>query len=63
MMTIEYIRYVLTSSTPANFIAAYASAGHYLDAAPECLGYELAQQDDDPNVFVCVSNGNLPRLT
>jgi quinol monooxygenase YgiN len=51
-MTIEYIRYVLTSSTAANFITAYGKAGHYLEAAPECIGYELAQRDDDPNTFV-----------
>lgn len=51
-MTIEYIRYVLNEHTPEALIAAYARAGKHLEEAPECVGYDLAQCDEDPNSFI-----------
>lgn len=51
-MTTEYIRYQLTEHEPAALIAAYEQARAHLDAAPECLGYDLAQCEDEPTSFV-----------
>ena len=51
-MTIEYVRYDLKSSTPAQFIAGYAQAVAALKAAPECLGYDLSQCEEDPASFI-----------
>jgi len=51
-MTTEYIRYQLVQHEPAALIAAYAQARAHLDAAPECLGYDLAQCDDAPNSLI-----------
>lgn len=51
-MTIEYIRYLLVTHAPAALIAAYETARVHLDAAPECLTYDLAQCDDEPNSLV-----------
>lgn len=51
-MITEYIRYDLTTHTPEALIAAYAEAAHSLRAAPECLGYELAQCDEAPNSLI-----------
>jgi len=42
-MTVEYIRYVLTSHTPDSLVAAYEEAGKHLAAAPECRGNEPTQ--------------------
>jgi quinol monooxygenase YgiN len=51
-MTIEYIRYLLVEHEPAALIAAYEAACVHLDAAPECLAYDLAQCDDEPNSLI-----------
>ena len=51
-MTVEYIRYTLTTHSPEAFLDAYTEACKHLAAAPECLGYDLAQCDDDPKSFV-----------
>jgi hypothetical protein len=51
-MTLEYIRYVLKDHGPESLVAAYVEAGKHLTAAPECLGYELTQCEEDPNSFV-----------
>lgn len=51
-MTIEYIRYVLTNHAPDSLVAAYTEAGKHLGAAPECLGYDLTQCDEEPNSFI-----------
>jgi len=51
-MTIEYIRYMLATHSPAAFLDAYAEACKHLASAPECLGYDLAQCDEDPKSFV-----------
>src|SRR6185436_6866276 len=52
LMSIEYIRYTLGTHQPAEFISAYEAAARHLDAAPECLGYELTQCDEEPNSFI-----------
>lgn len=51
-MIVEYIRYVLTQHRPEEFVAAYEKAVSSLDDAPQCLRYDLAQCDDDPNAFI-----------
>jgi hypothetical protein len=47
-MIVEYIRYDLQKHTPRELIDAYGRAGPALQAAPECLGYEVAQCSDTP---------------
>ena len=51
-MIVEYIRYELTAHSAQNLIDAYAQAAPHLQAAPECLGYELAQCDEAPATLV-----------
>ncbi|MCT7375833.1 putative quinol monooxygenase [Chelativorans salis] len=46
-MIVEYIRYVLKDHSPEELRKAYEEAGAHLRAAPECLGYELAQCDEE----------------
>ena len=44
-----------TKSPPADhdrFIAAYKSAAADLQASEHCLGYEMAQGDEEPNHFI-----------
>lgn len=47
-MIVEYIRYTLTAHTPDELITAYGLAARHLDAAPECVDYELAQCVEEP---------------
>lgn len=51
-MIVEYIRYQLTTHDGAQLVAAYADAAAHLQAAPECLGYDLAACAEDPAAFV-----------
>jgi quinol monooxygenase YgiN len=51
-MIVEYIRYELKQNSPDALIAAYREASSLLRAAPECLGYDLAQRDDAPNSLI-----------
>ncbi|HEY0625099.1 MAG TPA: antibiotic biosynthesis monooxygenase family protein [Allosphingosinicella sp.] len=51
-MIVEHIRYVLTDHKPEDVIAGYEAAAEHLQAAPECLGYELTQCVEEPNVFL-----------
>jgi quinol monooxygenase YgiN len=51
-MIVEYIRYELKAHTAYELISAYAEAAASLKPSPECLGYDLAQRDDEPNVLV-----------
>jgi len=51
-MTIEYIRYELSSHTPDQFKDGYARAALALKSAPECLGYEITQCEEAATVFV-----------
>jgi quinol monooxygenase YgiN len=49
---VEYVRYVLSASTPEALIQAYGDAAKHLAAAPECIDYELTQCADDPRSFI-----------
>lgn len=49
---VEYIRYVLDVHDGTALTEAYALAAPHLQAAPECLGYDLAQCDEDPASFI-----------
>lgn len=49
---VEYVRYVLTAHSVEDFIAAYTEAGRHLAAAPECLGYEITQCEDEAASFI-----------
>ncbi|MCB1955942.1 MAG: antibiotic biosynthesis monooxygenase [Rhodocyclaceae bacterium] len=51
-MIVEYIRYSLGTHTPGELMEAYAAAGAFLSAAPECLGFELTQCAEDAQAFV-----------
>ena len=51
-MIVEYIRYELKAHTPDALIAAYCNAAEQLDAAPECIDYELAQCVENANVMI-----------
>ena len=51
-MIVEYVRYSLTHHTPEELVAAYAAAGPHLQAAPECLGYDLTICADAPESVV-----------
>jgi quinol monooxygenase YgiN len=47
-MTVEYIRYTVEDVTRRDqLISAYRAAVAALDAAPECLSYELAVCEED----------------
>jgi quinol monooxygenase YgiN len=47
-MIVEYIRYTLTDQARGEELQrAYVIAAHQLDAAPECLAYELTQCEED----------------
>ncbi|MBO3758643.1 antibiotic biosynthesis monooxygenase family protein [Ciceribacter sp. L1K22] len=47
-MIIEYIRYDLKQHQPDDLIAAYRTAAPHLEAAPQCLGYELTRCVEEP---------------
>ena len=51
-MIVEYVRYALTTHTPDALIGAYREAAKHLDAAPECIDYELTQCAEDPNSLI-----------
>lgn len=51
-MTTEYIRYTLTSTPPDQFVAGYQKAAAHLQAAPECLGYDLTVCEEEPKSFI-----------
>jgi len=51
-MITEYVRYRLTDAEPDEFEAAYALAAEALDAAPQCLAYELARGVEEPDRYV-----------
>ena len=51
-MIVEYIRYAMTTHTPEDLIGAYGDAAKHLDAAPECIDYELTQCADDPKSLI-----------
>jgi hemoglobin len=51
-MIVEYVRYELPVAKRAAFEAAYAQVGGVLDAAPNCLGWELRRSVEDPGHYV-----------
>lgn len=51
-MIVEYIRYELSAHEPEALIAAYAKASEQLDAAPECIDYELAQCNENARSMI-----------
>ncbi|KPF47447.1 putative quinol monooxygenase [Rhizobium sp. G187] len=48
-MIVEYIRYELKQHQPHDLITAYRQAGLQLQAAPQCLGYELSHCVEEPS--------------
>jgi quinol monooxygenase YgiN len=51
-MIIEYIRYELKEHSAEALVDAYRVAGTALQAAPECLGFDLALCAEDAKVAV-----------
>ncbi len=52
-MNVEYIRYsVPETARQTAFVEAYRDAAKSLDAAPECIAYELTQCEEDKTSFV-----------
>lgn len=51
-MSIEYIRYTISSDRHEQFVRDYARAGEVLQASPHCLGYELTQGEEEPDNFI-----------
>ena len=48
-MIVEYIRYTVADQKRGEaLLQAYVVAARQLDAAPECLAYELTQCEEDP---------------
>jgi len=51
-MIVEYVRYALTRSAPEDLIEAYRTGGRHLEAAPECIDFDLAQCSEAPESVV-----------
>jgi hypothetical protein len=52
-MVVEYIRYSIAEAVrQAALIDAYREGAKNLQAAPECLAYELSQCEEDPSSLV-----------
>lgn len=51
-MSIEYIRYRVPAEDSAAFIDAYRRAAVPLSQAPECVDYELARCEEDPEHWI-----------
>src|SRR5262245_18315082 len=49
---VEYIRYRITKENTDAFVDAYRAAVASLAASPYCLGYELTQCAENPELFV-----------
>lgn len=48
-MIVEYIRYELKQHQPEDLFTAYREAGIQLQAAEQCLGYELSHCVEEPS--------------
>jgi quinol monooxygenase YgiN len=48
-MIVEYIRYAASPEEVSALLEAYRVAAPHLEAAPECLRYEIAQGIEEPN--------------
>lgn len=52
-MTVEYIRYrIADPERRTAFENAYAAAAEQLDAAPQCLAYELTHGVEEPERYI-----------
>ncbi len=51
-MIIEYIRYKIAPEAHAEFVSAYEAAAKSLDESEYCLGYELAQCEEEPERYI-----------
>lgn len=51
-MSTEYIRYTIPADQHAQFLSDYASAAEFLRASRYCIGYELAQGEEEPDNFI-----------
>jgi len=51
-MIAEYIRYHVAADQREALIDAYRQAAAQLDAAPECLGYELSECEEEAGQFI-----------
>jgi hemoglobin len=52
-MVIEYIRYTVADEARGEELhRAYAAAARQLDAAPECIAYELTQCEEDAKAWI-----------
>ncbi|MGW0881669.1 globin domain-containing protein [Streptomyces sp. NPDC002671] len=50
--TVEYIRYRVPEQQSAEFLAAYTRAAGQLAAAPQCVDYDLARCEEDPESWI-----------
>jgi hemoglobin len=51
-MIVEYIRYQVAEDRAAGFEAAYGRAAVSLEAAPQCVDYELSRCVDAPDQYI-----------
>lgn len=51
-MTVEYIRYKITSERREEFINAYENAAEEMDGSEFCLAYELTECEEEQGVFI-----------
>jgi Uncharacterized conserved protein len=51
-MTTEVIRYRVPAGREEEFMAAYREGRRYLDASPECVGYDILRGIEEPDRFV-----------
>ncbi|MBC7921610.1 MAG: antibiotic biosynthesis monooxygenase [Ferruginibacter sp.] len=51
-MIVEYIRYQVVPEQREALVAAYQQAAAQLDAAPECLRYELSECEEEAGNFI-----------
>jgi quinol monooxygenase YgiN len=47
-MIVEYVRYETAGEQTTALLDAYRQASKHLDAAPECLAYEITQGVEEP---------------
>jgi heme-degrading monooxygenase HmoA len=51
-MVLEYIRYAVPPDRHEEFERAWSSARAQLDAAPECLAYEVSHGVEEPRDYI-----------
>lgn len=50
-MIVEYIRYELKTHQPSELVEAYRQAAPHLEAATQCLGYEISHCVEEPSTL------------